>query len=113
MLGHRRGGYRVWRKADEAFVKSTIRCRWKGYSEFMFWGCFSYDKKGPCHIWRPETKKEKEAADEVLKAMNESLEEEARTQWELESGVSRIGLRNKPGAKPKWRWSEGSSILYI
>ena len=27
----------------------------------MFWGCFSYDKKGPCHCWTPETNKEKEA----------------------------------------------------
>jgi hypothetical protein len=28
----------------------------------MFWGSFSYDKKGSCYIWRPETAKEKEGA---------------------------------------------------
>lgn len=39
----RRGGYRVWRKADESVNKTAIRERWKGYSEFMFWACFSYD----------------------------------------------------------------------
>ena len=37
VLGHRRGGYRIWRKSTERFVKSCIRPRWKGYSEFMFW----------------------------------------------------------------------------
>ena len=35
VLNHRRGGYRVWRTSDEAFVKSSIRERWKGYAEFM------------------------------------------------------------------------------
>jgi len=62
VLNHRRGGYRVWRKSDERLVKSCIRERWKGYSEFMFWGCFSYNKKGPCHVWRPETAKQKKDA---------------------------------------------------
>ncbi|KAK1914276.1 hypothetical protein P3342_007522 [Pyrenophora teres f. teres] len=46
LLNHRRGGYRVWRKRG-GFVKSVIRERWKGYTEFMFWGCFLYDCKGP------------------------------------------------------------------
>ena len=25
----------------------------------MFWGSFSFDKKGPCHVWEPETPQEK------------------------------------------------------
>lgn len=111
LLGHRRGGYRIWRRSDEAFVKSAIRPRWKGYSEFMFWGCFTYDKKGPFHIWQPETAKEKKAADEALEVLNASLEAEARLRWELESGVARIGLRSKPGSKPKWRWCEATGKL--
>ena len=36
VLNQKRGGYRIWRTADEAFVKNTIRERWKSYSEFMF-----------------------------------------------------------------------------
>jgi len=111
MLGHRRGGYRVWRKVDQAYDKSCVRPRWKGYSEFMFWGCFTYDSKGPCHIWRPETAKEKAVAELVLKELNEGLEEEAHIRWELESGISRVGLRNKPGVKPKWRWCEATGKL--
>jgi len=72
VLLHRRGGYRVWRKSEERFLKSCIRERWKGYSEFMFWGCFSYNRKGPCHCWAPETKAEKEQA---LKDHMEWIEE--------------------------------------
>ena len=42
----------------------------------MFWGCFSYNKQGPCFIWEDETtaKKEaakKEAAKKDLKARND------------------------------------------
>jgi transposase len=50
ILGHRRGAVRLWRSDTEAYERTCIRRRWKGYSEFMFWGCFSWDKKGPYHI---------------------------------------------------------------
>jgi transposase len=40
ILLHRRGGYRVWRRADERFVRTCIRERWKGAMEFMFWAPF-------------------------------------------------------------------------
>jgi transposase len=36
LLGHRRGGYKVWRRSNEAFKRSCIQERWKGFSEFMF-----------------------------------------------------------------------------
>jgi hypothetical protein len=55
ILLYRRGAYCVWRTKEEAFVRSVIRERWKGSSEFMFWGCFLYDRKGPCYCWAPET----------------------------------------------------------
>ena len=106
VLLHRRGGYRVWRKADEAFVRSCIRERWKGYSEFMFWACFSYDKKGPCHCWTPETKKEKEAATARINELNQELEPIMKAQWELENGMRRLDLRNKPGRQPRWVWNK-------
>jgi transposase len=106
VLNHRRGGYRIWRRSDERFVRSCIRERWKGYSEFMFWGCFSYDMKGPCHIWKPETAQEKKKADEHIQEMNEALEPILRAEWELQNGMRRLGLRNKPGKKPIWRFTK-------
>jgi transposase len=111
VLNHRRGGYRVWRKADELFTKSVIRERWKGYSEFMFWGCFSYDRKGPCHIWRPETAQEKRLAAEQIAELNEALEPVMREEWELTTGMKRMGLRAKPGRSPQWRWTKETGKL--
>ncbi|PMD58849.1 uncharacterized protein K444DRAFT_531391, partial [Hyaloscypha bicolor E] len=31
----------------------------KGFSEFIFWGAFSFNKKGPYYIWEKETIEEK------------------------------------------------------
>ena len=55
ILCQRRGGYRIWRIAKEAYIKSAIRERWKGYSEFMFWAYFTYNTKGPQYSYIPET----------------------------------------------------------
>ncbi|KFY41167.1 hypothetical protein V494_03175 [Pseudogymnoascus sp. VKM F-4513 (FW-928)] len=111
VLNHRRGGYRIWRTVDEAFVRSCIRERWKGYSEFMFWGCFTYDKKGPCHCWIPETKQEKREAEIEIAMMNEELEPILREEWELANGMRRMSLRNLPGTKPQWRWNQKNGKL--
>ena len=111
VLNHRRGGYRVWRKADEAFTRSVIRERWKGYSEFMFWGCFTYDYKGPSHVWRPETAQEKRDAALKIDEINKILEPIMREEWELTTGMKRIGLRNKPGRAPQWRWTKENGKL--
>ena len=40
----------------------------------MFWGCFSYDKKEPCHVWQPETAQDKKKSEEYLQEMNKELE---------------------------------------
>lgn len=111
ILLHRRGGYRVWRKADERFLRSCIRERWKGASEFMFWAAFSYDKKGPCHCWAPETAKEKKAAAEEVEKMNEELEPLMRSEWEISNGMRRLHLRQLPGPKPQWKWDKGHGKL--
>ncbi|RKK19273.1 hypothetical protein BFJ66_g17761 [Fusarium oxysporum f. sp. cepae] len=111
ILLHRRGGYRIWRKAEERVTRSCIRERWKGSSEFMFWAAFSYDKKGPCHCWRPETAKEKKEAEAALTAINEALEPVMKTQWEITNGIRRLGLRNLPGKKPDWKWNKETGKL--
>jgi transposase len=111
IINHRQGGYRVWRQVDEAIVKSCIRERWKGYSEFMFWGCFTYEKKGPCHCWTPETKKDKEQAAIYINKLNTGIEPLMREKWELERGMERLGLRTKPGKKLLWRWTEKNGKL--
>jgi hypothetical protein len=37
----------------------------------MFWGCFSYDKKGPCHIYMPETAQDKRLTEKKIEKLNQ------------------------------------------
>ena len=105
ILNSRRGKIRSWRQPYEVFVKTTVRRRFVGAMEFMFWGCFSYDKKGPCHIWKTETAAEKRECEADLAKINAALEPECKAQWELETGLRRMGLRNLGGPKPKWKFT--------
>ena len=49
----------------------------------MFQACFSYDKKGPCHILKPETAVERKKADQELKDLNKELKSIFKEEWEL------------------------------
>jgi transposase len=77
----------------------------------MFWGCFSYDKKGPCHCWTPETAQERAASERVIEELNKELEPIKRQEWELNNGMERMGLRQRPGRRPQWRWNQKNGKL--
>lgn len=111
VLLHRRGSYRVWRTSSEAYLRSCIRERWKGASEFMFWGCFSYEKKGPCHCWGPETAADKRLAEKEIEELNKELEPLMKENWELSQAMKRLQLRQLPGRKPKWKWNQQTGKL--
>ena len=104
ILNSRRGRIRQWRQPTEIYVKSAIRRRYAKAMEFMFWGCFSYEKKGPFHIWKAETAAEKKECVADLAKINADLEPEAKSQWELVTAMRRVGLRNVGGPKPKWKF---------
>lgn len=114
-LGQKRGKIRVWRRASQLFHRQVIRQRWKGFSEFMFWGCFSYDQKGPMHIWTEETPAEKREAEQDIEALNRVLEPKKRLEWELNiatKAIQKMNLRpRKGGRKPQWRWNEKNGKL--
>ena len=76
ILDHRRGGTQLWRTPEKRYHKTCIQCHWKGVTEFMFWGTFSYDKKGPCHIWTSKTAQKKRVAEAELEEMNATWKEE-------------------------------------
>jgi hypothetical protein len=86
----------VWRILEERFTKSYIRLCWKEFSNFIFWVCFSYDKKSPCHIWKPEIKTEKVAVQKEIDKLNKKLEPILHQEWELNTQISRLDLHNKP-----------------
>ena len=37
----------------------------------MFWACFTYDHKGPCHIYYPETDEQKAVNEERIERLSE------------------------------------------
>ena len=77
----------------------------------MFWGCFSYDKKGPCHIWKAETVQEKKQAKAQINKINTELEPELRRNWELETGMRRLGLQGIRGPKPQFRMTKENGAV--
>ena len=79
----------------------------------MWWSCFTYDDKGPWHVWKKETAQERKIADQDLKELNKALEPSMRQQWEVVSGFSRsMKLRGQPmGKKPQWRWNKKNGKL--
>ena len=113
IYGVRRGGERVWRTVYEKSEVTCRRNRWKGFSEFMFWGCFSYDHKGPCHVWQKETAAEKKKAQKDLDRRNALKEATCRADWELNTAFRRkMNLRSQPkGKTPKWRFTEEDGRL--
>ena len=62
----------------------------------MFWGCFCWDKKGPCHIWTKETSIERKEAEKELEKLNIALEPALKMTWEAENAVRCINLRRRP-----------------
>jgi hypothetical protein len=45
----------------------------------MFWSCFSYDTKGPCHVYYKETAEQKLHYQEIINNLNDTeIEKEGR-----------------------------------
>ena len=86
VLGHLRDGYR------------------KKPSEFTFWGCFTYDFKGPCHIWHAETKAERKAATKGVELMNLAVKQECKAAWELKN-TAMTKCNRRLGRKPAWKFT--------
>ena len=114
VYGQRRGGERVWRTSYEPYEKSVLRNRFKGFSEFMFWGCFSYDYRGPCHVYQTESAAQKAAALHDLQQRNASIEATTRNDWELAQAARRhLNVHNAraKGKEPQWRFTKETGKL--
>jgi hypothetical protein len=77
----------------------------------MFWGCFSHDKKEPCHIWKLETAQEKRQAKAKIDKMNVELKPELQANWELETAMHRMALRGVGGPKPQFRMTKENGAI--
>ena len=55
---------------EERYHPDYIKRRYNNYSEAMFWAYFTYNHKGPCHIYYPKTKEQKAKNKEKIKQLN-------------------------------------------
>ena len=110
--GGQRGRIRVWRMSSKAYNYHCICRWWKGFKEFMFWGCFLWYGKGPCYIWYNETVAEKAEAKKWLEEANKKLEPEMKLAWELETAMRRMNITRRLGdTKLVWRWHKATGKL--
>ena len=77
----------------------------------MFQGCFLYNKKGPYYIQQLEIAVERKKAQAVINKLNKELKPYMREEWELNIGIRRIGLRNRPRLKPGWKFTKATGKL--
>lgn len=54
---------------------------------------------------------DRKQAEIQINQMNSVLEPILRAEWELTHPFQRLGLRNKPGPKPEWKWTEANGKL--
>jgi hypothetical protein len=112
--GNVRGKRRIWRLASEVYHPHVITQRWKGYMTFMWWSAFSYNKKGPYHIWEPETLEEHKEMVADLKARNAARYEEDKLAWEMETGIKRLRVGpNYPGRKPQFTHNKTTGAYVV
>lgn len=70
-IGEERGMQRVWCKDSERYDDDVKKDRNRKDCCLQFYGAFRYNYKGPCHVYFPESYKEKESADKHLRIENE------------------------------------------
>ena len=72
----------------------------------MFWGCFSYNYKGPCHIYYKETEEQKVAYEELIQKNNTEIEAEARAEFDQiqteKEEEWRLKEKKKAGVPASW-----------
>jgi hypothetical protein len=102
LVGEHRGVQNLSRTPDERYHPDVIERRYNNYSEAMFWGCFSYDYKGPCHIYYKEIAEQKLIYEEQMEKNNDKeIETEARAEFDRIQAKKeeewRLKGRKKPG----------------
>jgi hypothetical protein len=105
------GGRKTRRKT---YHHHCVVRRWKGKKEFIWWSCFTWDIKGPYHIWEKETVAERKAIEVDLKARNAERYESDKAKWELEYAMQRIHItRNQPGPRATFKHNEDTGAYIV
>jgi hypothetical protein len=91
---------------EERYHPDCIERRFNNYSEAMFWACFTYDYKGPCHIYYPETEEQKKDNEDKIEKLNkDEIEEEAQAAFDKQEREKERKWDDKGQKWPKKRAS--------
>lgn len=69
-VGESRGQIWVTRLFEEAYHQDCIDIRYRGYTEMMFWGCYTSEMRGPSFMFTKESAPERHHAQEDLNSRN-------------------------------------------
>jgi hypothetical protein len=103
LVGEQRGFQRISRTLEERFHPNVIEVRYNNYLEAMFWGCFSYDHKGPCHVYLKEDPSKTADWDQIINEKNAEIELKLRVEFaeqEAKKKAKWAALRRKPLGRP-------------
>ncbi|KAK7178253.1 cAMP-regulated phosphoprotein family protein [Paraphaeosphaeria sporulosa] len=76
-IGEQRGMQRAWFRPEEKYDNDVKHDRIQKYCKLQFYGAFTYNHKGPCHIYAKETKAEARAAEAALDRENAERRKQA------------------------------------
>lgn len=107
VVSARRGMQNVSRVlGEDRYYLDCIERRYNNYTEAMFWGCFTYDCKGPCYIYHKETEEQKEANEAEMDRINEEeVEAECRAAFDAQEREKERKWDKKGQKWPKKRAS--------
>jgi hypothetical protein len=106
IVSAKRGQQNLSRTSVEQYHPDCIERRYNNYSEAMFWGCFTYDHKGPCHIYYPETPEQREEYLRVIQKLNDDeIEAECRAAFDRQEKAKEERWTAKGKKFPKNRAS--------
>jgi hypothetical protein len=91
---------------EDRYHPDCIERRYNNYTEAMFWGSFTYDFKGPCHIYYKETEEQKESNEAEMDRINEEeVEAECRVAFDAQEREKERKWDEKGQKWPKKRAS--------
>ena len=94
-VGEARGQMWVTRTKDEVYHKDCVDVRYRGYTEMMFWGCYTSELRGPSYIFGKETSDEK--------AKSQADLDDRNMDYHLQQQIIKDEFLTEQAKKPKSR----------
>ncbi len=97
------------RTKEEAYHKDCVNVRYRGYTEMMFWACYTSEIKGPCFMFSKATAPERKEAQKDLDNRNtwyHVQQQIIKEQFEAEQRKKPLSRRLKRVPKPNGVLSE-------